>query len=292
MNTKHPHPHSQHYALFDLHSHIHDTQYDVDRDELIKEMKEYGVGSITVGTDLATSKQAVSLAQAHENIYATIGLHPADNVTEEFNKEAFTTLLLENTKIVAIGECGLDYHYIDNFFEKDKKEKNLSHTKEEEKKRQQKVFEEQVYFACEHNLPLMLHGRPTKGSMDAYEDMLLLLEKVKKEHGVRLRGNAHFFVGSIDIAKRFVDIGFTMSFSGVITFSADYDDVVRFLPLTMIQAETDSPYATPSPFRGKRNSPMYVQEVVARIAVLRREPLEEVRIQLLENARRVFDKIQ
>jgi TatD DNase family protein len=222
-------------------------------------------------------------------VYATIGLHPADNVSEKFDTEAFTTLLLENTKIVAIGECGLDYHYIDNFFEKDKIEKGLTHNKDAEADRQQQIFEAQVEFACEHNLPLMLHGRPSRGSMDAYEDMLIILENAKKKHGTRLRGNAHFFVGNIDIATRFIALGFTMSFSGVITFTKDYDDVVRFLPSTMILAETDSPYATPAPFRGKRNSPMYVQEVVAKIAVLRNEPFEEVRMQMLENAKRMFD---
>ena len=125
--------------------------------------------------------------------------------------------------------------------------------------------------------------------MDAYEDMLAILEEAKQLHGTRLRGNAHFFVGTIDIAERFVQIGFTMSFSGVITFTKDYDDVVRYLPITMIHAETDSPYATPAPFRGTRNSSMYVQEIVAKIAVLRSAPLEEVRMQLLENARRMFE---
>lgn len=277
------------YAFFDIHSHLHDKAFSDDKESVIKEMKDYGVASITVGTDLALSKEAVALAEKHSNLYATIGLHPADNVTEEFDKEAFTTLLLENNKIVAVGECGVDYHYIENFFEKDRQEKVLDWNKDAEADRQQRIFEEQVEFACEHNLPLMLHGRPSKGSMDAYEDMLYILENAKKKHGTKLRGNAHFFVGNIEIAKRFVDIGFTMSFSGVITFTKDYDDVVRFLPITMIHAETDSPYATPAPFRGKRNSPMYVQEIVARIAVLRNEPFEEVRVQLLENAKRIFD---
>ncbi len=277
------------YAFFDIHSHLHDKAFHNDKEAIIKEMKEYGVGSITIGTDIATSREAVMLAERYDNLYATIGLHPADNVSEVFDKEAFTALLLEYGKIVAVGECGLDYHYIENFFEKDKNEKGLMWNKDAEADRQQRVFEEQVEFACEHNLPLMLHGRPSKGSMDAYEDMLHILENAKKKYGTRLRGNAHFFAGTIDIAKRFVDIGFTMSFSGVITFTKDYDDVVRFLPITMIHAETDSPYATPAPFRGKRNSPMYVQEVVAKIAVLRNEPFEEVRMQLLENAKRVFD---
>lgn len=277
------------YAFFDIHSHLHDSAFSDDKETLIKEMKDYGVGSITVGTDLEHSKQAVALAKDYDNIYATIGLHPADNVTEIFDKEAFTTLLLENTKIVAIGECGLDYHYIENFFERDKETKGLTHNKDAEADRQKTLFEEQVHFACEHNLPLMLHGRPSKGSMDAYEDMLYILENAKKRYGTKLRGNAHFFVGTIDIASRFVALGFTMSFSGVITFTKDYDDVVRYLPSTMLMAETDSPYATPAPFRGKRNSPMYVQEVVAKIAVLRNEPFEEVRTQILENAKRMFD---
>lgn len=276
------------YAFFDLHSHLHDKAYHHDVEEIIGEMKGYGVGSITVGTDLVLSKEAVTLAEKHDNLYATIGLHPADNVTEDFEEKAFEELLASK-KIVGVGECGLDYHYIENFFDRDKETKALTHTRDEEKTRQQRIFKEQVEFACKHNLPLMLHGRPSKGSMDAYEDMLVILEGAKKEHGTKLRGNAHFFVGNIEIAKRFVDIGFTMSFSGVITFTKDYDDVVRFLPITMIHAETDSPYATPSPFRGQRNSPMYVQEVVAKIAVLRNEPFEEVRAQLLENAKRIFD---
>lgn len=276
------------YAFFDLHSHLHDKAYTHDAETIIGEMKSYGVGSITIGTDLALSKEAVVLAEKHDNLYATIGLHPADNVTEDFDEKAFEELLVSK-KVIGIGECGLDYHYIENFFERDIHVKGLTHTREEEKIRQQRIFKEQIEFACKHNLPLMLHGRPSKGTMDAYEDMLDLLEEAKKEHGTKLRGNAHFFVGNIEIAKRFVDIGFTMSFSGVITFAKEYDDVVRYLPITMIHAETDSPYATPSPFRGQRNSPMYVQEVVAKIAVLRGEPFEEVRVQLLENAKRIFD---
>jgi TatD DNase family protein len=276
------------YAFFDIHSHLHDKKFDEDRDKLAEEMKAYGLGTITVGTDMKESKQAVALAEKYEHIYATIGLHPADNVTEKFDLAGFTKLA-EHPKVIAVGECGLDYHYIENFFEKDKVEKNLSHNKDAEADRQQKIFQEQIDFAVEVNKPLMLHGRPSKGSMDAYEDMLHILENAKKKYGSKLRGNAHFFVGNIDIAKRFVDIGFTMSFSGVITFTQDYDDVVRYLPMTMILAETDSPYATPAPFRGQRNSPMYVQEVVAKIAVLRRLPFEEVRVQLLENTKRIFD---
>ncbi len=276
------------YAFFDAHAHMHDRAYREDVEAELAKMKAYGVGAITVGTDLALSKEAVALAEKHDHLYATIGLHPADNVLETFDEKAFEALLASK-KVVAIGECGLDYYYIDTFFEKDKEGKGISHNKDREADRQQEIFEQQVHFACSHNLPLMLHGRPSKGSMDAYEDMLYILENLKKEYGTKLRGNAHFFVGTIDIAKRFIDIGFTVSFSGVITFSRDYDDVVRYVPKTMLLAETDSPYATPSPFRGERNTPMYVQEVVAKLAVIRNEPFEEVRTQVLENVKRVFD---
>lgn len=276
-----------HYALFDIHAHMHDKAYDEDRLTVLQEMKDYGLWAITVGTDQIESKKALELAHKYEHIFAAVGLHPADNVTEEFDKEFYKTLA-EDKKVVAIGECGLDYHYIDTFFERDQKAGKVTWNKDAEADRQQRIFEQQVELAVEVNKPLMLHGRPSKGTMDAYEDMLHILENAKKKYGTMLRGNAHFFVGNIDIAERFVQLGFTMSFSGVITFTKDYDDVVRYLPITMIQAETDSPYATPAPFRGKRNSPMYVQEVVARIAVLRNEPLEEVRVQLLENAKRIF----
>ncbi len=262
------------HSFFDVHSHIHDKAFDEDREKLILEMESYGLRTITVGTDFEESKKAVALAEKYEHVYATVGLHPADNPKEEFDIKKYTELS-KHKKVVAIGECGLDYF-------------RLKDDIENEKKRQKKIFKEQIEFAVKIDKPLMLHGRPSKGSMDAYEDMLGILESEHKKHGKKLRGNAHFFVGNIEIAKRFIDIGFTMSFSGVITFTHDYDDVVRFIPLNMMHAETDSPYATPVPFRGQRNTPMYVQETVARIAVLREQHIEEVRIQLLENAKRVF----
>jgi TatD DNase family protein len=262
------------YAFFDIHSHIHDKAYDDDRDSLLEEMKGYGVGTITVGTDIDESKNAIALAEKYPHMYATVGLHPNDNKEELFNADEYERLA-RHEKVVAVGECGLDYF-------------RIAIDDVADKIRQQEIFKKQIELAVIVNKPLMLHGRPSKGSMDAYEDMLDILEESKKKYGNKLRGNAHFFAGTIDIAQRFINIGFTMSFSGVITFTKDYDDVVRFIPLTLLHAETDSPYATPAPFRGKRNSPMYVQEVVARIAVLREQPMEEVRAQLLENAKRVF----
>lgn len=262
------------YAFFDIHSHVHDKAFDEDRESLLREMKSYGVGTITVGTDQEESKKAVALAEKYPHVYATVGLHPADNKEEVFDKEFYLTMAA-HPKVVALGECGLDYF-------------RLEGDAALEKERQKDIFKEHVEIAAHLKKPLMLHGRPSKGTMDAYEDMLTILEEAKKRHGVALTGNAHFFAGTIDIAKRFVDIGFTMSFSGVITFSKEYDDVVRYVPSTMILAETDSPYATPAPFRGKRNSPMYVQEIVAKMAILREEEMEVMRQQVLDNSQRVF----
>ncbi len=263
------------YAFFDIHSHIHDKAFDDDRDSLLEEMKGYGVGTITVGTDIKESKNAIALAEKYPHVYATVGLHPNDNKDEKFEIDEYEKLA-RHEKVVAVGECGLDYFRIEVDDVADKI-------------RQKEIFKKQIELAVIVNKPLMLHGRPSKNTMDAYEDMLDILEDSKKKYGNKLRGNAHFFAGNIDIAQRFINIGFTMSFSGVITFTKDYDDVVRFIPLTLMHAETDSPYATPIPYRGKRNSPMYVQEVVARIAVLREQPMEEVRAQLLENSKRVFN---
>ncbi|MEX2014061.1 MAG: TatD family hydrolase, partial [Parcubacteria group bacterium] len=119
---------------------------------------------------------------------------------------------------------------------------------------------------------------------DAYEELLAILRPLKKEHGEKLRGNVHFFAGNVDIAQRFFEIGFTISFTGVITFTHDYDEVIKSAPLHMIMSETDSPYVTPVPYRGKRNEPAYTSEVVKRIAEIRVEDPELVRRTLVNNA--------
>lgn len=275
------------YSFFDVHAHLHDKAFDEDRDTVIEQMAARAIGAITVGTGLHESRQAVALADKYPHIFATVGQHPCDNIFEGYDEEVYKELG-SHDKVVAIGECGLDYHYIDSFFDRDMKDKPLVWNKEQEKERQKELFQKQIELAVYLNKPLMLHGRPTKNSMDAYEDMLELLEASKRKCGDALRGNAHFFVGNIDIAERFMNIEFTVSFSGVVTFAKDYDDAVRFVPQHMIFGETDSPYATPAPYRGERNSPLFVQEVVARISVLRQEPLEELRMEMLASAKRLF----
>lgn len=253
-------------AYFDIHSHLNDKRFDEDRAETISEMENAGVATIVVGTDRKMSQDATKLAEKYQSIHAVVGLHPTD--TDEDFDEDFYRELLEHPKTVGVGECGLDYFHGEDT--------------SEEKKRQKKLFEKQLELSVRMDKPLMIHCR------DAHIDLLDMLESKKREYGDRLRGNVHFFTGSTDIAKRYYDMDFTTSFTGVLTFTQDYDDVVRFAPLSMIMSETDAPYVAPVPYRGRRNKPLYVLEVVEKIAEIRGEDLEKVQKTLVENAFRVF----
>lgn len=284
----------------DIHSHLQSSKFDADREAVIASMEQEGVATITIGTGLRTSGEAIALAEQYVHVWATVGLHPADDAKEDFDPEAYEALARHEC-VVAIGECGLDYHYIETFFEKDKvnaegregalgyrAEKGIEWNKDAEADRQKRFFEEQIELAVKVNKPLMLHGRPAPGTMDAYEDMCDMLKNAQRTHGERVCGNFHFFAGNLTIAKQALELGFTISFPGVITFADQYDDVVRYVPLDMMHGETDSPYAAPKPFRGQRNEPNHVREVYKRIAELRGDDEEKVRVQLLENARRMF----
>jgi TatD DNase family protein len=264
------------YNFIDVHSHIHDKAFDEDRDAVVSEMKEKGFATITIGTDSVESEKALDAAEKYDNVWATVGMHPVDNRNEVFDKEAYREMLM-HPKVVALGECGLDYFHIQKF----------EGNKDAEIDRQQRLFMEQIELAAECDKPLMLHGRPDVG-MDAYEDMLHLLKSAKEKYGDKVRGNAHFFVGDTNIAQQFNALDFTISLSGVVTFAKMYEDMVRAVPLSMMHAETDSPYATPVPHRGKRNTPLYVEHIYEKIAEIKGLEKEEVRVQLVKNAERVF----
>ena len=264
---------------FDAHTHVQFVAYDDDREESIARAREAGVVMNVVGTQKDTSITAVELAERHNDMYASIGLHPIHTAKSyhdaqelgEGNKE-FTSRgeqfdfeyykkLGESKKVIAVGECGLDYYRID----------------ESTKDIQFETFIKQIELANELQKPLMLHIR------NAYDDALALI----KSHA-KVKGDVHFFGGNWDIAKKFLDLGFTLSFTGVITFTHDYDEVVKNAPLDMLLSETDAPYITPVPFRGKRNESMHIPLIVERIAQIRGEDREKVRDQLYENAQRVF----
>lgn len=277
------------FKYIDVHTHVNLAAFKEDEVEVTKRALDAGVAHINVGTQRNTSSAAVALAQMYdEGVYAAIGLHPIHTSksfhdVQELDAEPtadtkgfisrgevfdhdFYKKLAEHEKTVAIGECGLDYYRV----EKDTAEV------------QKEAFVSQIELANEIGKPLMLHIRSGSGA-NAYRDAHELL----KAHA-KVPGNVHFFAGSIEDAELFLDMGYTVSFTGVITFTHDYDEVVAYVPLDMIHAETDAPYVTPAPLRGQRNEPFNVQEVVKKIAEIKKTDFETVRAQLRENAKRVF----
>ena len=258
---------------FDAHCHIQFEQYDADREELLGTMQEQGVGGLVVGTDFESSRKAIELVQGRDTLFASIGLHPNTVMNESFDMSAYRELA-QDSKVVAIGECGLD-----NYRPEDP---------ELTKQKQKEVFESHIQLAIETGKPLMIHARPAKGSMDAYHDSADLLRSYKKEHGDRLRGDMHFFVGGVPEAKLFLELDFLMSYTAVLTFTHDYDDVVKYLPLTHILSETDSPYVSPAKRRGQRNTPVSAIDVITAISSIRGEPEEQVGVQVLQNSKKLF----
>lgn len=281
------------YELIDIHSHIHDQAYDSDRLTIIEEMSSRDIATVTIGTDYETSVAAATLASQHENIYYTIGVHPCDDVHAQFDELEFKKLL--GPKCFAVGECGLDYFYL-----KSNREKGSIINIDSEIDRQQQLFIDQIDFARENNLPLMLHGRPSHpdeldnpNGMDAYEDMLYILEQYyqpNQEANTR-NGIVHFFVGDVAIAQRFLNIGFDFSLGGVITITDEYDDMIRSLPLGRIHVETDSPYVIPridNKKVAKRNAPIYIDIIIQRLSELKGVEENSLRATLLENFQNMF----
>ena len=274
----------------DTHCHMNFAIYHPDIHEVITRTQEQSVAVINIGTQKDTSARAVSLAIENHNLWAIVGLHPIhtseifhdhDEVGSEgqeftsrgevFDLDYYRSLIKQSGKVIGIGECGLDYY----------------HNSPKTKKVQEHAFRQQIELALECNLPLMLHVRPSQGSYDAYEDVLQILHEYKKENPT-LRGQAHFFAGNNEVAQRFTELGFYISFTGVITFTHDYDEVVANIPLDKILSETDSPYVTPVPYRGKRNEPIYVQEVVKKIAQLHSVSETELCEQIKRNVKELY----
>lgn len=253
--------------LIDAHSHLNSSEFSSDLADVIFRMREEAVSTIVVGTDYESSKSAVEISKNNPQFFSSIGLHPADNKDEIFNEELYRKLAKEKS-VVAIGECGLDYYW----------EKN-----EEKRARQRDLFRLQIKLAISLDLPLMIHCR------NAYEDTVFILKEFKNgEHGEKLRGNIHFFAGSVEVSQEFIELGFTMSFTGVITFTSDYDAVIKSIPLSSILAETDCPLVSPVPNRGKRNEPIFVKQVVSRLAELKGVSFEEMSETTISNTIRVF----
>lgn len=272
----------------DIHSHVNFRAFDEDRDAVMKRTLESDTWIINVGTQIDTSRKAADMTSEYpEGVYAIVGLHPIHTGAsyhdvkelgeggkdftsrgEVFDKDAYRELL-KNPKVLGLGECGLDYYRMDV----------------ESINKQREALIAQIELANEVGKPIMLHIRnnPKDKTRNAYFDTLEIL----KEHA-KIKGDVHFFAGGLPEAKAFLDFGFTLSFTGVITFTTDYDEVIKYTPLDMIMTETDCPYVTPVPHRGKRNEPMYVREVVKKIALVKGLPEDEVAQAIVANAERVF----
>lgn len=281
--------------LIDIHSHVNFNAFKEDGPEVLKHTLEGNIWTILVGSQIDTSRRAVEYAaQYPKGIYAAVGLHPIHLVEMQVDKEelnagenvsGFKTRverydydayrkLADHPKTVAIGECGLDYYRVPNLASG-----MPSGIPEAIKQLQADTFQQQVALAREVKKPLMIHCR------NAYEDLLQIL---REENARDIGGNIHFFAGSWDIAKQFLDLGFYLSFTGVLTFTHDYDEVVEKAPLDRVMVETDAPYVSPVPFRGKRNEPLYVEHTARRISEIKKLPEDQVFEQLVENTKRCF----
>ncbi len=279
--------------LFDTHCHVQFAAYNHDRDEVLKRNLEKGVVMNVVGTQKDTSEAAVKLAEQYDNVYASIATHPVHlhsthideeessflSREEDFN-EAFYETLVDSKKVIAIGETGLDAFHLP---------KDIPTATVLEK--QTAVFLKHVRFALKHNLPLVIHCR------EAHDEMIKILIEEKKTAGEKLRGTIHCFTSHLDHAHAYLDLGFHLGFTGVITFAPKKTDpkaqenllqVVKEMPLERMLVETDAPYLSPQAYRGKRGEPYMVEEQIGFIATLRGIEEKTVENQIFENTQALF----
>jgi TatD DNase family protein len=297
----------------DIHAHTNFKAFEEDRDAVVRHALLNDTWVINIGTQYDTSKKAVEMTNEYEGVYSTIGLHPIHTGAsyhdeaelgepdsteatdgqgkdkgfvsrgEIFDKEKYRELASLG-KVVAIGECGLDYYHMEG----DTIEK------------QKTAFIAQIELANELNLPLMLHIRnnSTDKTRNAYADVADLLEKYSKRIGVKglpaQAGVSHFFAGSVEDMKRFIKMGVYVSFAGPITYKpkpeiCDYIGVIKETPLDMILADTDSPYVAPVPHRGERNEPINIRDIVAKIAEIKGISEEEATKAILSNVQKLFN---
>ncbi len=250
--------------FFDSHAHFDDDAFSDDRAELLGAMKENGIDHIiNIGASMSSSRQSVALAEKYDFMYAAVGIHPhdADSATERDMEEL--RQMLRHEKVVAVGEIGLDYHY--DFSDRDS---------------QRKWFRRQMELAAEEKMPFIIHER------EACRDTLDILKASDLSQG----GVFHCFSGSVETAEIVLGMGLYLSFGGVITFKNAQKavEVVKMMPMDRLLIETDCPYLTPVPFRGKRNNSMYVKYVAEKIAEIRGMTTEEVARITAENTKRLF----
>jgi len=269
--------------LFDTHTHVNFSGFKEDADATVKRALDAGTWMVNVGTQADTSKEAADMTlKYNQGVFATIGLHPVHTYqqmldeeeshfksrAESFDETYYASIL--NEKVVAVGECGLDYFRLPPGVD----EAAI-------KKLQQAEFKKQLAFAKQHQLPVVIHCR------EAYDDVLNIL----KSDYAGLPGIVHSFTDTWDTAKKFLDLGFYVALNGILTFdkTGKLAEVAKNTPLDMLLTETDAPYLTPPPYRGKRNEPAYVKYIAEHIAGLRGMPFEELAEATFHNACRIYN---
>lgn len=250
--------------IWDTHAHLDDRQFSKDRDAVIKRAQEAGISRIlNIGHTESSCKDAVEIAGKYSFIYASVGIHPHD--AKDCTEKTWDLLLrlAQNPKVIAWGEIGLDYY-------RDLSPRDV----------QRQVFIHQIELANEVGLPIIIHNR------DAHGDVL----KIVKEHRPECGGVFHSYSGSWEMAKELLRMGFYLSFSGPLTYknARHTVEVAANVPEDRFVVETDCPYLTPEPYRGKRNEPAYVREVLAKIAELKGITLEKAAELSTNNAKKLF----
>ena len=282
--------------LIDSHCHVHFNAYKEDMREVIKRTLDHGVFMITVGTQKDTSAHGLEVAQRYDGMWATVGLHPNHTVEQEFwdNDELspeeqatpkiktraehfdmdYYRELAKHPKCVGIGEFGLDYYRIPEGVDR-----------EEVIRRQEETVRAQFDLASEMNKPVVIHCR------DAYPQQAVMIREAIEAGKLARRGVIHCFTGTLEEAQTFIELGFYISFSGILTFAKNLQEVASVLPLERLLVETDAPYLTPAPDRGKRNEPWRVEVVAQKLAELKGVTVEEVASQTLKNTKTIFQLV-
>lgn len=254
--------------LIDSHAHLDMAAFNKDREQVIERAREAGVRAIiTVGIDMPSSQAAVRLAESHEDVFAAVGIHPhSASRFRESDLEVLRELCL-HPKVIAIGETGLDFY------------RNLS-----PREQQMAAFKKQLGLAREVGLPVIVHSR------EAHPQVVAILSEHSPGANGSLKGVIHCFGGDAELARRYLDIGYTISFSGSITYnlSPSLEGAVRSIPADRLLVETDAPFLSPHPQRRQRNEPARVSAVAARLAQIRRASFETIAQQTTEAARALF----
>lgn len=256
--------------LIDVHAHLESDFFGGKADEALKRALDKNIFVVNVGVGKKSSQEAVEIANKNIlGVWAAVGQHPTEK--EKFDCDFYKKLAL-NEKVVAIGECGLDYFRLGN------SKKGI----ENSIKIQKDIFIQHIELSREIDKPLMIHCR------EAFDDLIKILIANRQSLIAGAPGAIHFFTGSLNDAKQLLEMGFYFTFGGLITFNRDFDEIIKYLPLNKILLETDAPFVAPAPYRGQKNEPAYIAETAKKMAGIKGISFEEICWQTTENAKVVF----